>query len=226
MVVTGDHPDWGPTASVRPVRDLQTMGGVIREDATGALRYIREAEDSIASDSFETAFLITDDGDQILKKVGTANSVGFTDADILAIENAPSPVTLAHNHPSGSSFSMEDLSMGVTTNNLDTIRATTVDRTFQFKIKVHGTELDDDLIDFFEEQGKSIHKTLRGQVQQHIITPDQAQLLHTHIQWRRTADQFPQYFDYEVFGAALPDSLREYRQDRAQWISKLFVEEK
>ena len=66
-----------------------------------------ELENSIVDNDFETAGVFDEDGNLIFKKLGGKNYVQFSDEEMAQMKGR----ILTHNHPSGRSFSFEDLAM-------------------------------------------------------------------------------------------------------------------
>jgi hypothetical protein len=73
------------------------------------LRTLELAESSIISRRTEKAFVVDDYGRILLEKEGLEREVGFTRAEAGLMKDA----TLTHNHPSGHSFSWEDINHAI-----------------------------------------------------------------------------------------------------------------
>lgn len=86
---------------------------------TPRIQAIHNAEDQIRHQNYETAVVIDKDGNEVMKKDGGQNSVGFSPMECFMLRNN----TLTHNHPRSSMFSMED-TLCFVKNELEEIRAT------------------------------------------------------------------------------------------------------
>jgi len=82
--------------------------------------HMTKAESKIRDRKTERAVIFDDSGNEIFAKSGTRKSVGFTTAESFKFANNNS--TLTHNHPSGGSFSLDDI-MLASTHNLREVRA-------------------------------------------------------------------------------------------------------
>lgn len=94
---------------------------------------LKDFEDSIRNQSFETAGVYDEDGNLILKKDGDKNSIYFTEEELMLMRSNKD-VVFTHNHPKGYSFSKADIILAYK-NNLREMRAVSegVDHVLVFK---------------------------------------------------------------------------------------------
>jgi len=71
--------------------------------------YVRDSGLKEHNKAIEYASISFEDGSTLLQKRGQRSSVNFTGSELDAIRKHPDRLTLYHNHPSGGSFSSEDL---------------------------------------------------------------------------------------------------------------------
>lgn len=90
---------------------------------------IQDLEARIFSQDYETAGIYSQDGTLIFEKDGNGNSVGFTSAEV----NQMTGGILTHNHPNGSSFSIDDIRL-VHNSGLSEIRAVTNDYIYSLEV--------------------------------------------------------------------------------------------
>lgn len=90
---------------------------------------VKKAEEGIYKDSVETAILLDKRGNVIFtESQEQAGYVSFNEEQVKQMKGA----NLTHNHPSGSTFSKEDIEL-LTRRELNSIRATGKERTYQLK---------------------------------------------------------------------------------------------
>ena len=90
------------------------------EEESPRMKAIHGIEDKIRNQNYETAAIVDEDGNVLLKKNGGRRQVGFTPMECAMMNGN----TLTHNHPSSSIFSAEDISCFVG-NDMKEMRATT-----------------------------------------------------------------------------------------------------
>jgi len=83
--------------------------GMLALDARG--RVLLAAEREFIIQNYETAVAVNADGEIVLHKDGEKSKVYFTKSEMTKLENC----SLTHNHPTGCSFSEEDLSFAIRT---------------------------------------------------------------------------------------------------------------
>lgn len=99
-------------------------------ESKGYSSAIKAAEKKIYKDKLETAILLDRKGNTIFSESSNAsNYVQFTAEQLIKMKGA----NLTHNHPSGSTFSPEDIAV-LTTHGLYSIRATGKERTYQLSV--------------------------------------------------------------------------------------------
>lgn len=99
-------------------------------ESKGYSSAIKTAEKKIYSDKEETAILLDKKGNTIFtQSSGAAGAVYFTPEQTAKMKGA----NLTHNHPHGSTFSPEDISV-LTMHGLNSIRATGKERTYQLSV--------------------------------------------------------------------------------------------
>jgi len=94
---------------------LAKLGG---PPTAAAVQAAQSVEAKISDQKYESAHFFDVDGNTVLAKDGNKNSVVFDDADVQKMAGT----VLTHNHPSGGSFSPEDIALG-STGSLKEVRA-------------------------------------------------------------------------------------------------------
>lgn len=99
-------------------------------ESKGYSNAIKAAENRIYKNKVETAILLDKRGNTIfVESNGATNVVQFTTEQLAKMKGA----NLTHNHPSGSTFSPEDVAV-LTAHGLNSIRATGKERTYQLSV--------------------------------------------------------------------------------------------
>lgn len=116
--------------------------GAVHEEKATPEQQIRNAEDKIRKQHYESAFVVDEEGNVLLEKDGGKSTVTFSDDDIAKIKGKN--IILTHNHPggwdyppndprrNGSSFSPEDINMAVEAD-VREMRAVTPTRRYYMK---------------------------------------------------------------------------------------------
>jgi hypothetical protein len=95
------------------LNEVGGSGGGGSGDDGNQVAIIRDVEDSISTLSgHERCLVISDSGEILIDKNGSANKVSFTSEEV----NKMKGVTLTHNHPNGSSFSPTDILLASSAN--------------------------------------------------------------------------------------------------------------
>jgi len=147
---------------------------------------IRDYEAKIKARKTEKAYLFDTNGNVLLEKGGTKNSVGFTNEEVQLFRGA----ILTHNHPGASSFSSQDIRTSCA-NFLKEIRATGTFRTYIMKMK-DGSNLYPDLWkdkirDMYVIYNAEVRRELLSRIDKGELSIPEAELLHWHEVWARVA---------------------------------------
>jgi hypothetical protein len=89
---------------------------------------ISEAEDKIKNNDFESAAVFNQKGEPILFKKGNSSTVMFTPEEKLKMKGG----IVTHNHPSGQSFSVQDIAM-VSALKLSKVRVVSKNHAYEFE---------------------------------------------------------------------------------------------
>jgi SPP1 gp7 family putative phage head morphogenesis protein len=128
----------------------------------------------------ERIFAFNDAGKQILKKIGGETEISFNKQEISVLNGAKDVV---HNHPQGTSFSIEDCMFQRTTG-AKNIWATGVDYNY------HMWDPSGSKKEFVKEYDKveqEMFSLLKKNMQKKFVTFDQAFLIHHHHVWEEMA---------------------------------------
>ncbi len=158
---------------------------------------IREKENSIRRQPFESAFLYNAQGILILSKAGVQYTVEFTREETSLMKGA----ILTHNHPRGleypdsdirswgNSFSDSDIALA-STHELAEIRVVTPKQRFSMKPPAEGWSLsywEDTLKPTLDEVEVWVYDEFDARIAQKRLTPTEAQALHWHEVWLQVA---------------------------------------
>lgn len=148
-------------------------------DYTGAKRDFFES--SIRNNKFETGAVLDKDGNVIASFVGEKSKVSIPTA---AARNA----TISHNHPSGSSFSIQDLKTASTLN-LQEVRAVGAEYTYSMKPGPNGWPSVEDLTAARRQADIDAAATIKRRLQEVKLTNNQMFLEHSHEANRLMAER-------------------------------------
>jgi len=148
---------------------------------------IKETEAKLITRKTEKAVVFADDGTIVFEKAGGKSSVSFTLDELRLFENN----ILTHNHPNGSSFSMDDVALA-TTWNLKGIRACGSQHRYYLNRPASGW-----LREMWEKKIKPLAEKINNDVFQRFselinkgkLTPEEANYRHWHEVWGRVAKE-------------------------------------
>lgn len=146
---------------------------------------LRNVEKKLIKRKTEKAVVFADDGTVIFEKAGGKSSVSFTPDELRLCENN----ILTHNHPSGSSFSMEDVVLAATWN-LKGIRACGQYYRYYLNRPPSGwsKELWEKTIKpLAEKHHNDVFQEFTVLIRKGEMTPEEANLRHWHEVWSRVA---------------------------------------
>ena len=170
-------------------------GGTIETVSKTRESVILAEESTIRYQTYETAVIVDDKGDVVIKKVGDTNSVTFTSDEKKLMEGH----TLTHTHPSSCSFSSQDILMAQILN-LREMRA--VSGKYTYSIKPSGDKwpniffsaLDYQYGQWTSDAYRSLDSELRSEFEEKlsnkIMTIDDANKTHHHELNLRLARRF------------------------------------
>lgn len=146
------------------------------------------AEQSIRANTYETAFVFNASGNLISSAKGQAHSVG--------LGAIPENSIVTHNHPSGRSFSRQDI-LTTTSDNLSEIRAVGTKRTYSMKRPESGWGSREKLIPVISRAEIRTKERLTNYIRRgSLISPaeeskriHQANELHWHLVWKNVAKE-------------------------------------
>ena len=157
---------------------------------------VRQAEDRIRQQTFETAYAYNGQGVEVLRKDGQVDSITFTPVELSRLKDA----VMVHNHPGGllypstdlrhvgQSFSLDDIEFAVT-NDLAEIRVVTPVLRFSLRRPVEGWP---DLVDLHEAYRLASNvvtaQSLMG-ITRGTITVEGAEARHFDALWTRVAQR-------------------------------------
>jgi hypothetical protein len=152
---------------------------------------IREYEDKIKARKTEKAYVFDKKGNVLLEKDGTKSQVAFSGDDLKLLKGN----ILTHNHPSASSFSPQDIQTACG-NDVYEIRATGTFRTYIMRIK-DGKNFNNKLWTnqikrYSTEYNYAVREDLIDKIRNGEIEIKEAELLHWHEVWTRTAEKVPE----------------------------------
>ena len=168
--------------------------------ALAAPKAIYDAETRIAGDKArETAVACNPDGDILLEKTGEPDRVELTAAEIGRISGG----TLTHNHPSGESFSLEDLHVALHAA-LAEIRVVGINSAGILHLHslrpasgawraAAWTQIEK----AFNEISAKVESGLRADIAAGRMSPQQAGDEHNHLVLSQLAAKYPNIFRYE-----------------------------
>ena len=102
-------------------------GAGMGSGSRGLARSLAAREGAIRGNNFETLYALDANGNELFKKIGDSHSVFYGDKGYLTKD-----AIVTHNHPSGSSFSWQDV-QGMVYYNQKEMRATGKEFTFSMK---------------------------------------------------------------------------------------------
>ncbi len=135
----------------------------------------------------EKAIVFADDGTIIFEKPGGKSSVSFTPDEVKLFKDK----IFTHNHPSGTSFSVEDIAFAAVWD-LKEIRA--CGKYYRYYLKRPSTGWSREywsntLKPLVEKHDKNVYKETVEQIRKGKITVDKANLRHWHEVWSRVAKE-------------------------------------
>ena len=187
----------GGTRIARPISGAKIASGGIPSTGEGSKRHdwnkfthanIRAAEQSIRANTYETAFVFDSSGNLIESAKGDAHSVG--------LGAIPENSIVTHNHPSGVTFSKQDI-LTATKSNLVEIRAVGTKRTYSMKRPESGWGSREKLIPIISRAEIRTRERLTNYIRRgSLISPseqqkrvNQANQLHMHLVWKSVAKE-------------------------------------
>lgn len=153
---------------------------------------IRQEEDRIRPQRFETAHAVDADGKVILNIDGQHTSVGFSDAQVAKLRAARG-VVMTHNHPlgwdvpasdprrQGNSFSLDDIQFAADAN-LFEIRATTPTRTFYARRPAGGWDWGA-IRTRYDNVNRETRSAFTQRIREGKMKPEDAEAAHNHAVW-------------------------------------------
>lgn len=152
------------------------------------------AESAIYLRKTEKAFVFAPDGTEVFSKSGGKKSVSFSIAQAESMNGN----ILTHNHPTGSSFSKQDINLLIA-RDIQQIRAVGKDyvHTFSLKPNAPGHETALKLVQKEHEKAETIVlQDFNAKIGRGDITVDHANKNHAHQVWQRVSDRL-HWVDYQ-----------------------------
>jgi hypothetical protein len=150
-----------------------------------AQQNIAAVEQSIRNQDFETAAAVREDGTPVLRKDGAENRVDFTPAEADQLRGT----VFTHNHPAGSSFSVDDVRMASMLG-LREARVTTRDgTTYRMQAGSRGWPSADRVQSVGNRAREQSGRALLAEVQAGQTSREDAQSRWLHETWERAAPE-------------------------------------
>lgn len=148
---------------------------------------IKETETQLIKRKTEKAVVFADDGTIVFEKAGEKSSVSFTPDELRLFENN----ILTHNHPSGSSFSMDDVELA-TFWNLKGIRACGSQHRYYLNRPASGWSREmwkKKIKPLAEKIHNDVFRQFSELINKGKLTPEEANYRHWHEVWSRVAKE-------------------------------------
>ncbi len=148
---------------------------------------IKETEAKLITRKTEKAVVFADDGTIVFEKAGGESSVSFTPDELRLFENN----ILTHNHPSGSSFSMDDVELA-TFWNLKGIRACGSQHRYYLNRPASGWSREiwkKKIKPLAEKIHNDVFRQFSELINKGKLTPEEANYRHWHEVWSRVAKE-------------------------------------
>jgi len=159
----------------------------------GLKKSLLDAETGIYLRKTEKAYLFDPEGKELFNKSGNKNSVGFTQEEA----NMMKGNILTHNHPYGTSFSLQDIKLLLKTG-LKEIRAVGAEYKYAFSLK-GASQAKDDALKMLEKEYQLSNSTVKGdfltKMDKGEIDIEYAEKNHAHTVWLRVNKYLP-WIDY------------------------------
>lgn len=163
---------------------------------------VRACEDEIikvTQNQYEMCIVLSDEGDILLKKIGTRSRVSFTDAELESIYGA---AVVIHNHPSSGGLSVADMTFAIE-HNIREIRALAIDGIYGYGSWVMINEqCEDKYVAMFEAaafRSKVVYTLVHDYVDyiekttDRFIRPDLTLYVLRQLEWMQVA-QLSDYY--------------------------------
>lgn len=144
---------------------------------------LNKAEKEIAPRSTEKAYIIDSQGNILLQKEGGKNYVEFTPEEVKLLTGN----TFTHNHPRGTSFSFEDVSLA-TRYNASEMRAVGSEYTHSITPGASGWPEHSTLAKNYTEVDYQLRMEFFDKINNDEMTVDQAARSHQHEVWSRLSN--------------------------------------
>lgn len=144
---------------------------------------IKETEAELIKRKTEKAVVFADDGTVVFEKAGDESSVSFTSSELRFFENN----ILTHNHPRGTSFSMDDVALAMTWN-LKGIRACGSQYRYYLNRPQSGWSRemwDKKIKPLAEKIADDVFQLFSMLIRQGKLSPEEATSRHWHEVWSR-----------------------------------------
>ena len=157
-----------------------------------------QAEKEIVAQDYETAIIIDTDGNEILRKDGGKGEVSFTKDEIVKLEGC----TLTHNHPSGASFSDEDV-QAVVKLKLAEIRVVGFHGATRYRYTLRPAQKIEGLVrgafnNVARQVELGIYRRFFGAVNTGKMSVKEANEQHYHELWQATNDRLLAQYNIDI----------------------------
>lgn len=160
--------------------------------AEGIYLTVKAKESEIRRLRYEKAYVFDDDGRMILAKDGEETHVAFTRDEVMQFTGR----TLTHNHPSGGSFSLDDINLAVS-HDLREIRVVGGEYTHVMRPGKKGWPTLNKLASAYDDADHEVGEELWRETLLGKMIPEQANKEHHHRVWLRVAQKLGLYYRRE-----------------------------
>jgi hypothetical protein len=174
-------------------------GGGGATATTGALDVVREEEKGIVNSKFEHALIVdATTGEVVTRKTSSAsNYVLFTISDIIRMQDIGGGVLFSHNHPSGNSFSPDDLLFAIKVN-MKEMRAVTKDFVYRMRPGPAGWPSRKNLNSVYEQLNTTQTAEWGKRIQEKTLSIAEANKTHFHELWKKMVAD-PEMHDHLIY---------------------------
>jgi len=160
------------------------------------------AEEQIVGQDFETAFAVDADGNEVMRKDGEKGSVTFSDEELGNMRGG----VFTHNHPSGRSFSPDDIVVSIK-QELAEMRAVGIDPVTKERVRYIWRpgdtfkKLSTPLAvvnQAYREAQKSVSQRFLDQLRTGTMTMAEANSNHHHAVWQTVSDSLRSKYGIDV----------------------------
>jgi hypothetical protein len=181
-------PEW-ENVGVRPLGGKPVATPSASQQTVSRMSQLENAEGEIVGQSYETAVVVDNNGNIILRKDGGKSVVEFSQAELDAMKGA----TLTHNHPSGNSFSPSDVNLLLRTNATEIRAVGTSEGTryvYIMRPQSEAYQNVDIVMDRVRNSEASVKTVFRQKIAAGEMSIDEANARHFHEVWKRVDKTF------------------------------------